>query len=213
MLSDGTLYHGDRAAGNDGVSMRIIGLTGGIGAGKSEVARLLAKRDIPVINADKLSREVVEPGTKGLKAVIAKFGDTVLRPDGGLNRKALAARVFENKRDRRSLEAILHPLIRERAEAHLGLLEESGAQVVVLESPLLFEASQDDLCDAVIVVVSREELRARRCKRRDGMTLDGFQARLDAQMSDKARIKLADIIVENNGSLDELRRAVDAIAI
>ena len=140
--------------------MLVIGLTGGIGAGKSEVARLLAKREIPVINADKLSREVVEPGTKGLKAVIAKFGDSVLRPDGGLNRKGLAARVFENKKDRRSLEAILHPLIRERAEAHLGLLEESGAEVVVLESPLLFEASQDDLCDAVIVVVAREELRA-----------------------------------------------------
>lgn len=193
--------------------MRIIGLTGGIGAGKSEVARLLAKRDIPVINADKLSREVVEPGTKGLKAVIAKFGDTVLRPDGGLNRKALAARVFESRRDRRSLEAILHPLIRERAEAHLGLLEESGSSVVVLESPLLFEAGQDDLCDAVIVVVAREELRARRCKRRDGMTLDSFQARLDAQMSDKARVKLADIVVENNGSLEELRRTVDAISI
>lgn len=193
--------------------MRIIGLTGGIGAGKTEVARLFAKREIPVINADKLSREVVEPGTRGLKSVIDQFGESVLRPDGGLNRKGLAARVFKNAKDRKKLEAILHPLIRERAEAHLSLLEESGARVVVLESPLLFEAGQDDLCDAVIVVVSDEELRARRCKRRDGMTLESFKARMAAQMSDKARVKLADIVVENNSSLESLRRSVEAIRI
>jgi dephospho-CoA kinase len=193
--------------------MRVIGLTGGIGSGKSEIARMFDRRGIPVINADKLSREVVEAGSQGLRGIIKRFGKTVLRGDGSLDRKGLAARVFKSDRERRDLEAILHPLIRARAEAHLGVHEDGSTPVVLLESPLLFEARQDDMCDAVICVVAREELRAKRVKRRDGMHLDDFKLRDAAQMSDDARRRLADIVIENNGSLEDLRRAVNSVKI
>jgi dephospho-CoA kinase len=193
--------------------MRIIGLTGGIGAGKSEVARILSRRGIPVINADQLSREVVEPGSPGLKAVIKRFGNSVLRGDGSLDRKGLARRVFANQDERLTLEGILHPLIRERTEAHLLVLEEGNTPVCILESPLLFEASQDELCDAVITVVADFNLRAKRVKRREGLTIDQFQQRVDAQINDDTRRRLSDMIVENNGSLEDLRRAVNRIKI
>jgi dephospho-CoA kinase len=193
--------------------MRIIGLTGGIGAGKSEVARILSRRGIPVINADQLSREVVEPGSPGLKAIIKRFGNSVLRGDGSLDRKGLARRVFANQDERLTLEGILHPLIRERTEAHLLVLEEGNTPVCILESPLLFEASQDELCDAVITVVADFNLRAKRVKRREGLTIDQFQQRVDAQINDDTRRRLSDMIVENNGSLEDLRRAVNRIKI
>lgn len=193
--------------------MRIIGLTGGIGAGKSEVARILSRRGIPVINADQLSREVVEPGSPGLKAIIKRFGNSVLRGDGSLDRKGLARRVFAKQDERLTLEGILHPLIRERTEAHLLVLEEGNTPVCILESPLLFEASQDELCDAVITVVADFNLRAKRVKRREGLTIDQFQQRVDAQINDDTRRRLSDMIVENNGSLEDLRRAVNRIKI
>ena len=193
--------------------MRIIGLTGGIGAGKSEVARILSRRGIPVINADQLSREVVEPGSPGLKAIMKRFGNSVLRGDGSLDRKGLARRVFANQDERLTLEGILHPLIRERTEAHLLVLEEGNTPVCILESPLLFEASQDELCDAVITVVADFNLRAKRVKRREGLTIDQFQQRVDAQINDDTRRRLSDMIVENNGSLEDLRRAVNRIKI
>ena len=193
--------------------MRIIGLTGGIGAGKSEVARILSRRGIPVINADQLSREVVEPGSPGLKAIIKRFGNSILRGDGSLDRKGLARRVFANQDERLTLEGILHPLIRERTEAHLLVLEEGNTPVCILESPLLFEASQDELCDAVITVVADFNLRAKRVKRREGLTIDQFQQRVDAQINDDTRRRLSDMIVENSGSLEDLRRAVNRIKI
>ena len=193
--------------------MRIIGLTGGIGAGKSEVARILSRRGIPVINADQLSREVVEPGSPGLKAIMKRFGNSVLRGDGSLDRKGLARRVFANQDERLTLEGILHPLVRERTEAHLLVLEEGNTPVCILESPLLFEASQDELCDAVITVVADFNLRAKRVKRREGLTIDQFQQRVDAQINDDTRRRLSDMIVENNGSLEDLRRAVNRIKI
>ena len=193
--------------------MRIIGLTGGIGAGKSEVARILSRRGIPVINADQLSREVVEPGSPGLKAIIKRFGKSVLRADGSLDRKGLARRVFANTEERLVLEGISHPLIRERTEAHLLVLEEGNTPVCILESPLLFEASQDELCDAVISVVADFNLRAKRVKRREGLTIDQFQQRVDAQINDDTRRRLSDMIVENNGSLEDLRRSVNRIKI
>jgi len=193
--------------------MRIIGLTGGIGAGKTEVARILSRRGIPVINTDQLSREVVEPGSPGLQGVVARFGKSVLRADKSLDRKALARRVFAKPAERLALEAILHPLIRERTEAHIALLEEGNTPVCILESALLFEAGQDNLCDAVIAVIADNNLRAKRVKRREGLTVEQFQQRVGAQINDDKRRLLADIIVENNGSLEDLRRAVNRITI
>lgn len=199
--------------GGNGDRMRIIGLTGGIGAGKSEVARILGRRGIPVVNADQIAREVIEPGSPGLRGITKTLGKAVLRADGSLDRKALAQRIFNSTRDRKVAEGILHPLIRERAEAHLEVLEEGNTPVCIFESPLLFEARQDNLCDAVIVVIAAIENRAKRVKRRDGLSPDQFQLRLDAQMDDEDRLRLSDIIIENNGSLEDLRRAVNRIKI
>lgn len=193
--------------------MRIIGLTGGMGAGKSEVARILGRRGIPVINADQLAREVVEGGSPGLKAIVRKFGKGILRADGSLDRKGLARRVFAKAKDREALEAITHPLIRVRIEAHLAVLEEGTTPVCILESPLLFESAQDALCDAVISIVADMPLRAKRVKRREGLSTEEFTQRVNAQITDETRRRLSDMVIENNGSLEDLRRSVNRIKI
>ena len=156
---------------------------------------------------------MVEPGSPGIKAIIKRFGKSVLRGDRELDRKGLAQRAFGNKDERLALESILHPLIRERTEAHLLVLEEGNTPVCILESPLLFEAQQDELCDAAIAVIADFNLRAKRVKRREGLTIDQFQQRVDAQINDETRRRLADIVIENNGSLEDLRRAVNRIKI
>jgi dephospho-CoA kinase len=186
-----------------------IGLTGGIGSGKSEVSRLLASRGALVIDADLLAREVVEPGTSGLAAIVEAFGPDVLTDDGALDRPALGARVFGDDAARRSLEAIVHPRVRARA-AEL----ESGAAsdaIVVHDIPLLVESGQADSFDGVIVVDAPVELQVRRLVERRGMAESAARDRIAAQASREQRAGVADWIVDNTGSLADLEVAVDRI--
>jgi dephospho-CoA kinase len=186
-----------------------IGLTGGIGSGKSEVSRRLAARGAIVIDADELAREVVERGTDGLAEVVEAFGAGVLADDGSLDRPALGARVFGDDEARARLEAIIHPRVRDRA-AEL----EAGAgphDVVVHDIPLLVETGQADRFDGVIVVDVPEEVQVERLVGMRGIGADEARARIAAQASRQQRADVADWIIDNTGSLDNLEAAVSKV--
>jgi dephospho-CoA kinase len=186
-----------------------IGLTGGIGAGKSTVSAMLAERGAVVIDADVVAREVVAPGTPGLGAVVAEFGPEVLTADGGLDRPALGRIVFADAGARRRLEAITHPLVRARAR-EIEARAPTGA-VVVHDIPLLVETGQQDAFDAVVVVDADPALQLRRLADSRGMTADEARARIASQASPDERRAAADYVIVNDGSLDDLRRQVDDV--
>lgn len=184
-----------------------VGLTGGIGSGKSEVSRRLRARGVLVIDADVLAREVIGPGTEGLAAVIAEFGPHVLDADGVLDRSALAESVFGDEAARRRLERIIHPRVRARA-AQLEATAPAGA-VVVHDIPLLVETGQDTEFDVVVVVDVPEEEQLRRLVACRGIDAGEAESRISAQVSRTERLAVADVVIDNSGSLDELEAAVE----
>ena len=186
----------------------LVGLTGGIGAGKSVVAARLAERGAVVIDSDRLAREVVAPGTEGLAEVVATFGEDVVR-DGALDRAALAQRVFADPDARGRLERIIHPRVRART-AELIKEAPEGA-VVVNDVPLLVEAGLAEAFDLVIVVLASEPVRIRRLTGGRGMTEAEARSRIAAQATDEQRRAAADVVLVNDGTLDELRAAVDDV--
>jgi dephospho-CoA kinase len=183
-----------------------IGLTGGIGSGKSTVSALLAERGAVIVDADVLAREVVAAGTPGLAAVAEAFGRGVLGPDGSLDRPALAAVVFADPEARRRLDGIVHPLVRARA-AELAAAAPQDA-VVVHDVPLLVETGQAGAYDLVVVVAADAETRVARLVRR-GLTEDDARARIAAQATDEQRRAVADVVLDNSGTPDELAAQVD----
>ena len=183
-----------------------IGLTGGIGSGKSTVSALLAARGAVVIDADRIAREVVEPGTPGLAAVVQAFGGQVLRDDGSLDRPALAAIVFADPEARQTLDGIVHPLVRARAAELAGAAPYDA--VVVHDVPLLVETGQAASYDLVLVVESEPEIRVSRLVQR-GLTADDARARMAAQATDEQRRAVADVVLDNSGSEEELAAQVD----
>jgi dephospho-CoA kinase len=183
-----------------------IGLTGGIGSGKSTVAGLLAARGARVVDADRIAREVVEPGTPGLDAVVAAFGRDVLTAEGALDRPALAAVVFADPDARRRLDGIVHPLVRARA-AELVAAAPPGA-VVVQDVPLLVETGQAGSYDLVLVVAADLATRVERLVGR-GLSEGDARARIAAQATDEQRRAVADVVLDNSGTLAELEAQVD----
>lgn len=186
-----------------------VGLTGGIGAGKSEVARLLASYGALLIDADRIAREVVEPGTPGLAAVVAEFGPGVLTADGALDRPALGRIVFADSARRTALNAIVHPLVRERAAALEA--EAPDDAIVVQDVPLLVENDMTGLFDLVLVVDAGTRTRLDRLVRLRGMSQDEARARMAAQATREERRAAADLVVDNDGPLDELEPRVRAV--
>jgi dephospho-CoA kinase len=187
----------------------LVGLTGGIGAGKSVVAARLAELGAVVIDSDRLAREVVAPGTDGLAEVVAAFGPGVLGADGGLDRPALGRLVFGDEAARRRLEAIIHPRVRART-AELVAAQPPGA-VVVNDVPLLVEAGLAPTYDVVVVVLADEAARVRRLVGSRGMSEPEARARIAAQATDEQRRAVADMVLTNDGTLAELRTAVDEL--
>jgi dephospho-CoA kinase len=183
-----------------------IGLTGGIGSGKSTVSELLAARGAVIVDADRIAREVVEPGTPGLAAVVDAFGEQVLAADGSLDRPALAAVVFSDPAARARLDAIVHPLVRRRS-AELVAAAPAGA-VVVNDVPLLVETGQAASFDVVLVVEADPEIRVARLVQR-GLTEDDARARIASQASDEQRRAVADVVLDNSGTPEELAEQVD----
>jgi dephospho-CoA kinase len=183
-----------------------IGLTGGIGSGKSTVATLLAARGAVVVDADRIAREVLEPGTPGLSAVVTEFGPGVLTADGALDRAALAAIVFSDDDARRRLDGLVHPLVRHRT-AELVQAAPPDA-VVVNDVPLLVETGQAGSYDLVLVVEADLETRVARLIGR-GLTEADARARIVAQATDDQRRSVADVVLDNSGTPEELAAQVE----
>lgn len=183
-----------------------VGLTGGIGAGKSEVSARLAAQGAVIIDADTIAREVVEPGTEGLAEVVGAFGPEVLLPDGTLDRPRLGDIVFADPELRSKLNAIVHP----RVGARMAELEQAAGPgaIVVLDVPLIAESGRTDAYDLIVVVDAPPRVQVDRLVRRRGMTREQARARMEAQASREQRLAIADIVVDNSGSLGELDRQV-----
>ncbi|MDT0306683.1 dephospho-CoA kinase [Streptomyces sp. DSM 44917] len=189
--------------------MLTVGLTGGIGAGKSEAVRLLAAHGAVIVDADRIAREVVAPGTPGLAAVAAEFGPEVLAPDGSLDRERLGRIVFADEERRRALNAIVHPLVGLRS-AELADAAPPDA-IVVHDVPLLAENHLQEAYEAVIVVDAAEETRLERLVRLRGMTEEDARARMAAQAGREERLKIADHVLDNNGTVEDLERQVEEL--
>jgi dephospho-CoA kinase len=186
--------------------MLTVGLTGGIGAGKSEVSRLLVERGAVLIDADRIAREVVAPGTPGLAAVVEAFGEEVLAADGGLDRPRLGSIVFADPEKLAVLNSIVHPLVGARSRE----LESAAAEdaVVVHDVPLLAENSLAPLYDVVVVVDASPETQLDRLVRLRGMSEEDARARMAAQATREKRLEIADIVIDNDVPLNELERRV-----
>lgn len=186
-----------------------VGLTGGIGSGKSEVSSRLAAKGAVVIDADLLAREVVAPGTDGLREVVEAFGNEVLTVEGALDRPALGKLVFGDEPALRKLEAIIHPRVRARA-AEIEASADPDA-VIVHDIPLLVETGQADRFDLVLVVDVPPELQVARLVANRGMSEDEARARIASQATREQRLAAADVVVPNDGSLAELDTRIDEI--
>src|SRR5699024_7952975 len=178
----------------------IIGLTGSIASGKSTVSLMFDDFDIPVIDADKLAREVVDPGEKAYEAIIHKFGPGILREDKTLDRKKLGAIVFADEQKRMQLNEIVHPAIREKMLKHRDAYIKSDEKCVVLDIPLLFENKLTNYVDKTLVVYVDENVQLERLMEREGFSKQEAKQRIQAQIPNKEKAKLADAIIDNNGT-------------
>ncbi len=188
--------------------MITVGLTGGIGSGKSTVSRLLAGYGAVVVDADLIARQVVEPGTPGLAAVADAFGPQVLQPDGSLDREALGKVVFGDDAQRAVLSGILHPLIGTRSAELMAAAQSSGAPMLVHDVPLLVENHLEAMYAEVIVVDVSPEVQLDRLVRLRGMTPADAESRVRAQATRQARLAIATKVVHNDGTLAELEAQV-----
>jgi len=187
-----------------------VGLTGGIGSGKTAVSDLFEKMGAPVIDTDILARQLVDDDPGVLTEITESFGKDVLAADGGLDRKKLASIVFNDNKQKQKLENILHPRIRSEVLRQVQALShtESPAHYVIIVVPLLFETGFDDIADLTVAVIAEEPVRIRRIQHRDSRSLDEIQAIIDSQTDDKTRIMMADEIIENNNDFKQLEQNV-----
>ncbi|MCO7124821.1 dephospho-CoA kinase [Sporolactobacillus shoreicorticis] len=183
--------------------MKKIGLTGGIASGKSTISHWLVQHGYPVIDADKISREIVAPGEPALAKIAEQFGKTMILPTGELDRKKLGALVFQDTRKRRQLDELLHPIIRYRMNEALNQLEEQGVQAAFLDIPLLYENGLETWVDQTLVVAVSEENQLRRLMTRNKLTEDQARARIASQIPLLDKVKRADAVIDNNGSIEE----------
>jgi dephospho-CoA kinase len=186
-------------------------LTGGIATGKSYVRSRLASHGIPTLDADTLAREAVAAGSSGLAAVVARFGDGVLLPDGSLDRRALGAVVFQDPQARADLEAIVHPRVREATAAWLDRLADAGETVAVVDIPLLFEIGREREYDRVIVTSCPRGQQVTRVVERDGLTPAEAEARIDAQLPTDEKVRRADFVIDTGGTFGDTNRQVDRV--
>ena len=188
--------------------MFVVGITGGIGSGKSAVTDHLETLDITVVDADKVARVVVEPGTSGLAAIVEHFGEDILLADGGLDRAALRKIVFDNPDERKVLEGITHPRIRDEIARQLS---QASSPYVVLSSPLLLESGQNTFADYVVVVDVPEELQLKRTMARDDNSEALVKQIMAAQLDRQTLLARADTSITNDASLEELCERVEAM--
>ena len=189
----------------------IVALTGGIACGKSTVAQMLRECGAYIVDADEISRALTAPGGAGLKEVRRIFGPEVFTPDGTLNRAALGQIVFGNDGARQKLNAALHPLIRQEMERQARAGMECGAQVVVLDVPLLFEAGMQDMAQLVACVHCPEEIQILRMKSRNGYSREEAISRIRSQWPLSEKMRLSDLLISTNQPLEDLRHQVQSL--
>jgi dephospho-CoA kinase len=190
--------------------MHVLGLTGGIGSGKSMVAQMFAKLGAVVIDADQVAREVVEPGQPALKEIAATFGPGVILPDGRLDRPKLASIIFTDPAERAKLDAITHPRIRTRMD-ELIKARRSGPGVLIVDIPLLYENKRANSVEKVIVVWVDPQTQLRRIQDRDRLSAEAARQRIGAQMPLDEKQARADHVIDNGGSREDTQRQVEAI--
>jgi dephospho-CoA kinase len=190
--------------------MKVIGLTGGIGSGKSTVAGLLAEFGAKVIDADKIIHEVYAPGTEGLKEVVEAFGEDILTERGEIDRKKLGAKVFNNPEALAVLNRIIHPRGLDLVRTRLREFREQGTAVVILEVILLVEAGWDKLVDEIWVTAVSEDVVIERLQKSRGLSRDEILARIHSQTSNEERIRHADVVIYNDDGYEALKEAVAA---
>lgn len=186
----------------------ILGLTGGIASGKSTVSQLFKERNIPVVDADLGAREVVKPGSPALDKIRQVFGEGVFLEDGSLNRQVLGQIIFNDQDKRNQLNACVKEDIRQWILTQKDAYIEKGFELIVLDIPLLFEAHYESEVDAVMVVFVEEETQRERLMDRNSLTSKEAQERIDAQLPLKEKVKKADIVIDNNGTLENTRDQV-----
>jgi dephospho-CoA kinase len=188
--------------------MFIVGLTGGIGSGKSAASDYLQQQNITIVDADLISRQVVEPNSPTLTKIAAYFGDDILLADGTLDRAKTRKKIFNNPDNKQWLENLLHPLIRQEI---LQQLNRSTSSYTVLVSPLLFEAKQDKLCDRILVIDCPEQLQIDRASSRDNNDPTQVQRIIASQIPRQQRLDRADDIIENTGTLNQLHHQLEQL--
>lgn len=186
--------------------MKLVGLTGGIASGKSTVAKILQSLGAAIVNADDLAREVVEPGHEAWKEIVASFGADILQSDQTLDRQKLRTLIFNQPEARKRLESIIHPRVRALAEERIRDYAAAGYPVAIYEVPLLFEGNLQEWLRPVILVACDVETQTARLQNRDHLTAADAEKHIAAQMSLKDKRRLADYVIENNGSLEDLER-------
>ncbi len=191
--------------------MKVIGLTGGIGSGKSTVSRFLAELGAVIIDADKVGHEALKPVTELWREVVAAFGEQILTPSGDINREKLGEIVFSNPDSLVRLNRIMHPRLYEVVKAQLEEYRRRGIGVVVLEAPLLIEAGWTSLVDEIWVTVASEATVLQRLQERTGLSEPESLSRIRSQLSFVERVRYADITIDTDGELDELRARVEKL--
>ena len=186
----------------------ILGVTGGIASGKSAVTNIFRSLGAAVVSADELAREAVRPGSDTLRRLVERFGRQILLPDGTLDRKALAARIFADPRQREELNRITHPAVAALSVERLGQLAASGERLIVYEAPLLFEAGAEHRVDAVLVVRVDPRLQLKRLMDRDGICEKEARDRVASQMPQEEKVARADYVIDNSGSPEETEAQV-----
>lgn len=191
--------------------MKLLGLTGGIASGKSTVSRLLSSWGTPVVDADVLAREIVEPGQPALSELAQAFGEDILLGDGRLDRKALGARVFGNEEARGRLNAITHPRVAQLAQETFQRYREQGTSLLVYEVPLLFEVGLHAMVDASLLVAVHESVQIQRLRERDHCSEEAALRRIQSQLPLKEKLALADFVLWNNDTPAALPLALEEL--
>lgn len=191
--------------------MKLVGLTGGIGSGKSTVARMLTDAGFPVVDADKIAREIMEPGSPVLDRVAAQFGDDLILDDGSLDRAGLAARAFATKDATEKLNSITHPAIRAESQRRFDAAAQRGEAAVIYDMPLLVDIGLNKDMDLTVVVDVDVEERVRRLVHSRGLSEQDARARIAQQVDDETRLAAADIIIDNNGGIEDLEPQVRSL--